>query len=55
MEEESSEDTQISEFTHDNCNNIGNEMILSNKNHHTLLYSGRKFESWEACENFIIM
>ncbi|CAB5216084.1 unnamed protein product [Rhizophagus irregularis] len=55
MEEESSEDTQISEFTHDNCNNIGNEMILSNKNHHTLLYSGRKFESWEACENFIII
>ncbi|GBC53385.2 protein FAR1-RELATED SEQUENCE 5-like [Rhizophagus irregularis DAOM 181602=DAOM 197198] len=49
MEEESSEDTQISEFTH------GNEMILSNKNHHTLLYSGRKFESWEACENFIII
>ncbi|CAB4438339.1 unnamed protein product [Rhizophagus irregularis] len=55
MEEESSEDIQTSEFTHDDCNNIGNEMILSNENHHTLLYSGRKFESWEACENFIIM
>ncbi|CAB4406045.1 unnamed protein product [Rhizophagus irregularis] len=55
MEEESSEDIQTSKFTHDNCNNIGNEMILSNENHHTLLYSGRKFESWEACENFIIM
>ncbi|CAB4394668.1 unnamed protein product [Rhizophagus irregularis] len=55
MEEESSEDTQTSEFTHDDCNNIGNEMILSNENHHTLLYLERKFESWEACENFIIM
>uniref|UniRef100_U9UC59 Uncharacterized protein n=1 Tax=Rhizophagus irregularis (strain DAOM 181602 / DAOM 197198 / MUCL 43194) TaxID=747089 RepID=U9UC59_RHIID len=48
MEEESSEDTQTSEFTHDDCNNISNEMILSNENHHTLLYSGRKYESWEA-------
>ncbi|CAB5384559.1 unnamed protein product [Rhizophagus irregularis] len=55
MEEESSEDTQTSEFTHDDCNNIGNEIILSNENHHTLLYSGRKYELWEACENFIIM
>ncbi|CAB4384892.1 unnamed protein product [Rhizophagus irregularis] len=54
MKEESSEDTQTSEFTHDDCNNIGNEMILSNENHHTLLYSERKFELWEACENFII-
>ncbi|PKY49206.1 hypothetical protein RhiirA4_545126 [Rhizophagus irregularis] len=53
MEEESSEDTQTSEFTHDDCSNIGDEMVLSNENNHTLLYSGRKFESWEACENFI--
>ncbi|CAB4463839.1 unnamed protein product [Rhizophagus irregularis] len=55
MEEEASKDTQTSKFTYDDCNNIGNEMILSNENHHTLLYSGRKFESWEACENFIII
>ncbi|GBC18517.2 protein FAR1-RELATED SEQUENCE 5-like [Rhizophagus irregularis DAOM 181602=DAOM 197198] len=55
MEEEASKDTQTSEFTYDDCNNIGNEMILSNENHHTLLYSERKFESWEACENFIII
>uniref|UniRef100_U9TS40 Uncharacterized protein n=1 Tax=Rhizophagus irregularis (strain DAOM 181602 / DAOM 197198 / MUCL 43194) TaxID=747089 RepID=U9TS40_RHIID len=37
------------------CNNIGNKMILSNENNHILLYLERKFESWEACENFINM
>ncbi|CAB4380015.1 unnamed protein product [Rhizophagus irregularis] len=26
------------ELLGEDCNNIGNEMILSNENHHTLLY-----------------
>ncbi|GET59048.1 hypothetical protein GLOIN_2v1766627 [Rhizophagus irregularis DAOM 181602=DAOM 197198] len=30
-------------------------MILSNENHHTLLYLRRKFKSWKACKNFIII
>ena len=28
-------------------------MVLSNKDEHTLLYSGKKFELWEDCESFI--
>ncbi|CAB4431271.1 unnamed protein product [Rhizophagus irregularis] len=31
MEDESSEDTQTSEFTHDDCSNIGDEMKRSGK------------------------
>ncbi|CAB4441699.1 unnamed protein product [Rhizophagus irregularis] len=49
MEEELSEDTQNSEFTHDNCND---KAILSNEDEHVLLYTGKRFELWDDCEDF---
>ena len=30
-----------------------NDTILSNEAEHISLYSGKKFASWEECENFI--
>ncbi|CAB4414213.1 unnamed protein product [Rhizophagus irregularis] len=50
MEEELSEDTQNSEFTHDNCND---KAILSNEDEHVLLYTGKRFELWDDCEDFV--
>ncbi|RIA98339.1 hypothetical protein C1645_870788 [Glomus cerebriforme] len=37
---------------HANCNDT-HEIILSNKDEHSLLYSGKKFKLWEDCEIFI--
>jgi hypothetical protein len=40
-------------FFLDDCSDIGDETVLSNESNHALLYSGKKFESWDACESFI--
>ena len=41
-------------FFVDNCSDIlGDETILSNEGNQALLYSGKNFESWDACESFI--
>ncbi|GET61388.1 hypothetical protein RIR_jg23604.t1 [Rhizophagus irregularis DAOM 181602=DAOM 197198] len=34
----------------DNCNN---KAILSNEDEHVLLYTGKRFELWDDCEDFV--